>query len=492
MITKKNDTWFLLISIVLAGLASVAIGNPDANLALYGVAGVLGFIMILAIILKPNLGANILIFVIFTNLSRQLYDLGLPGVVIPLVITVFGAIMIRNYYAGQVPIDRKKTFTVEVFLMLYFIAITVSYLPASDKDRAIFKIMEMGKDVIIVYAVIFALRDWHTWKQAIRVLVFTTIFLCLLGVYQTFTGNYAQNFLGFARAESQGVFDNDRGGTIRLAGPVNDPNMWAQIIVAVIPFVVFQIINEPGIKLKLLGAGALGVLGLVLLNTYSRGGYVALMVIIFLSLFVYGKKFNPMVIFVGFGLIVIMIPLLPANYVARFDSLKFLTPGGESYNNDGSVQGRISVMLSGIAMFADHPLIGVGAGNFQTNYQKYSGEIGIEYEYGERDPHSLFTQILAETGIFGMISFLGIVVSLLSGLTRSVRSISHLSIYKSYAPWLMSLQVSIIGYLVAAIFLHDAYIRYFWILVALSIAAIQLIDEHVNSFEPSKMPEFSH
>lgn len=488
---KLNDAWFLLIGVILAGLAAVAIGSPDANIALYGIAGVMGFVLLLAIILKPSFGANILIFAIFTNFSRQLADIGLPGVVIPLVLTVSVATLIRNYYAGQLPTDRKKTFAIEAFLILYFLAMVVSYLAATNKEQAIFKIMEMVKDIIIVYTIIFALRDILAWKQAIRVVVITTTLLCLLGTYQVVTGNYAQDFFGFARVSTQSVFDNDSGGTRRLAGPVNDPNMWAQIIVAVIPFVLFQIINEPDFKLKVFGAGMLGILSLVLLNTYSRGGYVGLMVVIFLALFVYGKKFNPVLIFLGLGLFVVMLPLLPAKYAARFDSLKIITPGGTGFNEDGSVQGRLSVMLSGIAMFADHPIIGVGVGNFQTNYQDYSGKIGIEFEYGERDPHSLVTQILAETGIFGMISFIGIIISLLSGLAKSVRSITDLPAYKSNTPWLMSLQVSIIGYLVAALFLHDAYIRYFWIIAALSITAIQLMDEHVKSYNSSNKPKFS-
>lgn len=496
MTIKKNDFLFLLISVVLAGFSSIAIGNPDADFALYGVAGMLGIIMVLAIVLKPNLGANILIFVVFTNISHILTDnLGIAGVVSPLVAIVFGAIIIRNYYAGQLPKDRKKTAAIEVFLILYFIAMAVSYLVASDKGRALGNVIEMAKNVVIVYAILFALRELSAWKQALRVVILTTTFLCFLGVYQSVTGNYSQNFFGLARAESQGVFDDDDGGTIRLAGPVNDPNYWAQIVGAVIPLVVFYIINEPSIKLKLLGIGVLGAHVLVLLNTYSRGGYLVLIVVTLLTLFVYGRKINPIVIFAGFGLLVFMFPFLPASYVARFESLAILTPSSEGQVNvyqDGSLQGRASVMLSGIAMFADRPLFGVGTGNFQTNYKEYSEILGIEFEYGERDPHSLFIQVLAETGIFGAISFLGIVILLLSRMTRAVRSIQHLPIYKSYAPWVMSLQVSMTAYLTASFFLHDAYIRYFWVLAALSITAIQLIDEHVKSVGQPKFTEFSH
>ncbi len=495
VLVKNNDYIFVVISVIMAGLAAVVLGNPDAELGLYGIAGILGVVMVMAIILKPNIGANILIFVVFTNMSTQFTEHGLPGIVSPLVIVVFGSIMIRNYYAGQLPSDRKKTVGIETFIILYFVAMVLSYLAAANKDRALEAIEDFAKNIIILYTILFSLREWGTWKQAIRVIVLTMAFLCSLGVYQLITGNYSNDMFGLAVASKQGVFDDDDGGTARLAGPVHDPNMWSEIIVAVIPLVLFRVINDTAMKDKLFGAATLAILLVVTLNTYSRGAYLALMVVGALTFIIYARRINPIVAFSVFGLVVLMIPLLPSSYIARFDSLSFLTPSSEGESGiykDGSLQGRSSVMLSALAMFADHPLIGVGAGNFQNNYPKYSQIVGIEYEYGERDPHSLYTQIMAETGALGLIFFIGVVISLLRGLSRSIKSIDRFPGFKSYAPWLFSLQVSIVGYLVAAIFLHNAYIRYFWVLVALSITAIQLIDEQLSSNGEFKMRETSH
>jgi O-antigen ligase len=296
-------------------------------------------------------------------------------------------------------------------------------------------------------------------------------------------------------ASTEGVFDNDDGGTTRLAGPVRDPNMWSEIIVAVIPLVLFRVINDSSWKNKMFNAVILGMLLIVLLNTYSRGAYLALIVVGALTFIVYARRINPLVAFGAFGAVILMLPLLPSSYIARFDSLSFLTPTSEGESGiyeDGSLQGRSSVMLSALAMFADHPVIGVGAGNFQNNYPKYSQIVGIEFEYGERDPHSLYTQIMAETGTLGLIFFTGAIVSLLVGLSRAIHSIERFPGFKSYVPWLISLQVSTAGYLVAAIFLHNAYIRYFWVLVALSITAIQLIDEQVGANENLRIREFAN
>ena len=49
--------------------------------------------------------------------------------------------------------------------------------------------------------------------------------------------------------------------------------------------------------------------------------------------------------------------------------------------------------------------------------------------------------------------------------------------------WLASLHLAIIGYLVAATFLHNVYIRYFWILIALSLSGMQVAEEQLRDLQ---------
>jgi O-antigen ligase len=366
---------------------------------------------------------------------------------------------------------------------MYFLAVAASYIVADSKTRAMDEIVEQGKSLVIIYTILFSLRTWENWKQAVWFLILTTTVICLLGVYQVIAKDYTQDFFRFSPVSVEGVYGSGSASTPRIGGPVHDPNFWSMIIVAVMPLVMFRIVHEPRLNLKLLYSGILSVLFIVMMNTYSRGGYLAFFAVVFLAFFVFEKRFHPVLAVVGYGLLLILMPLLPASYRGRLESLP-LMPSSSSENvlyQDSSLQGRSSVMQTGLAMFSYNPLLGVGTGNFQNNYQKYNQLIGVEYEYGERDPHSLYTQLLAETGILGTVTFLGVILSTMNALNKTIRSIRPYPSYSSYLPWIVAFQTSICGYLVASMFLHANYIRYFWILIALSLTAIQLIDERLNS-----------
>jgi O-antigen ligase len=164
---------------------------------------------------------------------------------------------------------------------------------------------------------------------------------------------------------------------------------------------------------------------------------------------------------------------VPASYRARFVSLFVVTSDNGIYQ-DTSLRGRSSEMLTGLAMFAEHPILGVGAGNYKPNYQRYAQLVGIEFRAEARDAHSLYVQILAETGILGIAAFLGLVYFLFEALNRTCQDIRRSPHLADWLPWISALRFAILSYLLTSIFLHNAYIRYLWILVAMALTGIQI------------------
>jgi O-antigen ligase len=183
----------------------------------------------------------------------------------------------------------------------------------------------------------------------------------------------------------------------------------------------------------------------------------------------------------GLIILVLALPFLPATYRNRFNSL-FVTSQNGIYE-DTSLRGRSSEMLTGLAMFKEHPILGVGVSNYPIQYQRYAQLIGIEFRAEERDPHSLYVQLLAETGILGTVTFLGMVFFLLNALGKAVRAAEKVHRLEEWLPWLNSIRLAILSYMLTSIFLHSAFIRYFWLLVAMALAGIQITYHLLNKEE---------
>jgi len=85
-----------------------------------------------------------------------------------------------------------------------------------------------------------------------------------------------------------------------------------------------------------------------------------------------------------------------------------------------ALRARLSENLAGLYMLEDHPLNGVGAGEFEDNYQAYARRIGIDDRF-KRSPHNAYVQLTAESGVLGLITFVGLLVAALGSAMRARR-----------------------------------------------------------------------
>jgi O-antigen ligase len=480
MNVTKNDLFYILMSIVVASIGAIAVSNSNSRVGLYGLLGLVGLAVVMAIIIKPSLGANILVIAILTNISDLLTKQGYgdAGIIKPLVAIVAVALIVRYLYVGQVPVGHSKTARVEYFLLAYFMVVVASFMVASDKNSALAEILDMGKDIIIIYCIVFALRQPQAWKQTTWLLMITTTLLCSLSVYQLLTHNYDQTFFRLSDVQLDQAIG--ASATPRIAGPINAPNLWAQVLVAVSVLIIFRIVHEKSMLVKSIALLMLGIILYIVLNTYSRGAYLVLTINAVLLLFVFRKHYYPMILVAGLGIVILSLPFLPLTYRDRFTSLFVVTNQNGIYQ-DTSLRGRSSELLTALAMFAEHPILGVGTENYRTNYQHYTQRIGLEFRTQARDPHSLYVQLLAETGLLGLLAFLGMVFFLFDALNQTCRDIERSQRLPDWLPWISAMRFALLSYLLTSLFLHNAYIRYFWILVALALAGIQITYHVLNN-----------
>ncbi|HMM42898.1 MAG TPA: O-antigen ligase family protein, partial [Thermomicrobiales bacterium] len=72
---------------------------------------------------------------------------------------------------------------------------------------------------------------------------------------------------------------------------------------------------------------------------------------------------------------------------------------------------RMAHWQAGWHMFEDHPLTGVGIGNFNERYPDYF--VRTEFRYSQGHAHNYYIHTLAETGIVGLVVYLTLATSFL-------------------------------------------------------------------------------
>lgn len=93
-------------------------------------------------------------------------------------------------------------------------------------------------------------------------------------------------------------------------------------------------------------------------------------------------------------------------------------------DQDSSFINRIAMWANTLEMFKDHPLLGVGKGNFKILYPAYAEKKIKDPVFSARlqprEAHNDYIELLAETGIFGLLSFVLICVLIALKLWQSL------------------------------------------------------------------------
>jgi len=446
---------------------------------LVGIAGTL------ALLKWPEVGLLLLVATIYTNLS----EIGVRNYDLPSLIQLMVPLLALAILGRQLMSSERKLIgdSLMVLLILYGAVIFLSSVRAVDPEQADENLFEHLKSLCIFWVIINLTTSRLVLRRAVWVLVLVGAFLGTISVYQVFTSSYGLEFGGFGRIKLAQIVGNVRQP--RIAGPLSDPNFYAQILVPLVPLALYRLWDESSLRLKLIAAYALWVIILALVFTYSRGGSLALGVVLLLAAI--NKKVKLQYLFLGLIIVVPLLLFIPKEFEGRLSTLNQLIPGRNesTIHVDTALQERTLLMRAAWEMFSDHPILGVGAGNYSEHYEEYAQRVGStisSYEdFGkQRFAHSLYLEIAAETGLVGFLVFVAIIAAALFSARSAIHLFTKAGDLRS-ASLVTSLALGFVGYLTSSLFLHGDYIRYFWLLVALMVAA-----KHVAN-QSSKQPVVS-
>src|SRR5262249_39013595 len=194
---------------------------------------------------------------------------------------------------------------------------------------------------------------------------------------------------------------------------------------------------------------------------------------------------------------VVVLLVRPSLYIDRArEVVGILTgQGGALQSEDPAIRGRAGTMTAAWHIFVDHPLLGVGAGNFVTNFQQYNVRFGLPprnedanlrhlyvQTMTDRFPrtdsthittNSMYLEIAAEGGILGLMAYGALAVMLGAAIRRSralLRDIGR----PDYAGIAGALGISWIGFAITATFLDERGGHYLFLLAGITLSLPQV------------------
>lgn len=483
---ESSWTLFMILGVILTVVITAIVNFGDAKLSVYLIGGILGIYMTVFIFLMPELGAYLLIFTGISNLSDLFTESGLPSLNQPLVALILLCVITNQILrTGRVNFTIQLT-RVEWALGIFYSILITTVFVARDRSSANDLINTFTRNLVILYCIIAALNTPKKWKQGIWVAIITAAILSSMGVFQLITGNTEFTFWGLAKRSILGQYTDE--GVLRYGGPIGESNIWAQTLLAVLFLAIYRIIDEKDLKMKYIAGVASLLIAGAIFYTYSRGAFVTAIIILFFIALERHVDFRKMLVAVGIG--AVFLAFLPQNYISRLTTLvDIVNPHNQySVSSDESILGRATVIQVGLTMFAEHPFLGVGVGNYRDQYWDYAPKLGLEAgvlstssSSTTREPHNLYVELLAETGIFGFMFFGVFIYVLLKALSNTRALYWAPERYKDRSAWVASISMVMVSYLVSGLFLHGAFYRYFWMFIALAMAAFKVFSDRKNN-----------
>lgn len=194
--------------------------------------------------------------------------------------------------------------------------------------------------------------------------------------------------------------------TFRVYSTLANPNVLGEYLLLVIPIACACALSFDGWKKRILCLAAAGIMGVCLILTYSRGCYLGLLFAAAVFLVLLDRRF----LFLGIVAVALCPLYLPDSVISRFTSIGNMADSSTSY--------RVKIWLGSLAMLTDFGFSGVGFGSeaYNTVYPAYAMH-GVSAQHA----HNLYLQILCDSGVVGLLVFLGLMVSFVRMMLTAIR-----------------------------------------------------------------------
>jgi len=373
-------------------------------------------VALLAVALRPTAATLFLVVVLVSSASDIVGYVG-P---VSLFLVAFAVAVLALALAVRRGERRLVWSPVFLFAGLYLAARTVSVAAAQDPELAVSAVVAEARDVLVLVVLALLLCGEPRLRLVAGTATAVVAALAGLSLVQEFALGNATDFAGFSNTPVEA----DLGGTTRRhAGPEADVNQWARNLVLLLPLALALAAQRAlGVWRYLWSGGALAIVGGLYL-TQSRGGLLALGAVLVCWLALSDRPVRKLAGLLAVVAVALAVVPGAGSRVATLALIGTEQPGV----SDPSLSNRAAVQRVGLAMAVDHPLVGVGAGNFEAREPEYVRQTGEVITEGVIAPHNIYLQMLAESGALGLAAWLAFFGAAVLAAARAWRAARRLS-----------------------------------------------------------------
>jgi len=387
-----------------------------------------------------------------------------------------------------------------VGFLLYIVVITTYELPIGDvaMGAALFGLVLLRTGyhfpatlgwmaAFLVWTAVSGLQSPYQWEVQPHVIDFGKLFLIALVLVNAVRTKenirlYAVLFLGcFALYPMRGAIFNYVGGYTLYGRALwnhvyANPNDLAALTLLQLSLAVSLLRSEFHRWTRYCVYLGCAMLPILVLMTQSRGAFLALAV--FVAFFLAGQRRRARALVSVLAIAAVVVMVAPGGVWKRVSGLKSATTeeGIAAADQEGSAKQRYQIWQVAGRVIADHPAFGVGFGAYPVAHSEYvvTGR-GARFARGERDTHSTYLNVLAETGFIGLGLFLGMLGSAFFTAERVRRR--WRKVYPDAAQQLYALELGLIAFLVAGIFGSFAKLSFLYLHLMLLVVVAAWLNE---------------
>ncbi len=450
---------------LLAGLFAtlggvvLAFGGPLAGLAVVMV-GVAAFV----VLRNMEIGFwGIIAVVCLLPFATLPVDIGLTPTFLDVALGAVVGIWALRLATGQqrTIVTTPLTIPLIVFMLVAVFAFIFGLSNGPLTPTLVRRFAELMLSLGFVLVVIDYCRDWERLERLVKVLILAGAAAALIGIILWLmpdeTANTVLNALqrlGYPGGWVIRYIEENPELAERAIGTSVDPNSFGGLLLLIGSLIAPQLTTRKPLWPRAITVGALVLVGVAVVLTFSRGAMVGLVAGI---LFVAVARYRRLIPYlVAAGLLFLVLPFTQG-YVSRFIA--------GLQGQDLATQMRFGEYTDALRLIARYPVFGVG----------FAGSPDIDLYLGVAN---VYLTIGQQMGLLGLIAFLAVIVAVFA---YAIANRCYFRTNRSHDAIWLGLHAAVVGGLVAGIFDHYLFntefhhaVTIFWFILGMAAAATRL------------------